>query len=127
MVLGRDSDQLERDHFRFDKYLLPWRDDALRQALPLRAIYLLEWGEAGLRRLSGLRALERFVSAATYRGELLQQMGLSGAYWQSCLQLLQKVPVWGLAREKDLTKLGDAADILAQHWRGSEPTLRGGR
>jgi len=116
-ALGWNSDQLERDHFRFDKFLLPWTMKPLLDTVPLRAIYLLEWGdEYALERLTGMDALQRFVSAATYRGELLQQMGLSGTYWQSCLDLLQRVPVWELTRQKDLTMMDSIATMLEQHW-----------
>lgn len=116
-ALGWNSDQLERDHFRFDKFLLPWSMKPLLDTLPLRAIYILEWGdENALERLTGMDALQRFVSAATYRGELLQQMGISGTYWQSCLNLLQRVPVWELTRQKDLTMMNGIVTMLEQHW-----------
>lgn len=116
-ALGWNTDHLERDHFRFDKFLLPWTMKPLLDTLPLRAIYLLEWGDENtLERLTGMDALQRFVSAATYRGELLQQMGLSGTYWQSCLNLLQGVPVWELTRQKDLTMMDSIATMLEQHW-----------
>jgi len=119
-ALGWNSDQLERDHFRFDKFLLPWSGTPLEQPLPLRAIYLLEWGEDNLQRLNGMHGLQQFVAAATYRGELLQQMGLSGSYWQSCLQLLQKVPLWELTRRKDLTMMDNVVKMLGQHWASAE-------
>jgi len=115
-ALGWNSDLLERDHFRHDKFLLPWSGTRLEQPLPLRAIYLLEWGEYSLQRLSGMDGLQRFVSASTYRGELLLQMGLSGAYWQRCLHLLQKVPLWALTRQKDLTIMNNTVKVLQDHW-----------
>lgn len=115
-ALGWNSDRLERDHFRLDKYLLPWSGAQLEQPLPLRAIYLLEWGDDNLQRLNGINALQSFVSAATYRGELLSQMGLAGTYWQSCLQLLQHVPLWELTRQKDLTNMDNIVEMLEQHW-----------
>jgi hypothetical protein len=115
-ALGWNSDLLERDHFRLDKFLFPWTGKPLLHPLPLRAIYLLGWGEFNLQRLTGMNALQRFVSQATYRGELLNQMGLSGTYWQRCLNLLQKVPVWELTRKKDLTMMNNTAKMLEQHW-----------
>jgi len=122
-ALGWNSDQLERDHFRFDKFLLPWSGAVSEQPLPLRAIYLLEWGEDNLQRLNGMNGLQQFVAAATYRGELLRQMGQSGSYWQSCLQLLQKVPLWALTRRKDLTMMDNVVNMLNQHWAGDEDQL----
>jgi len=115
-ALGWDFNELERDHFRFDKFLLPCRKTLSVGPIPLKAIYLLEWGEHNLVRLSGLNALQRFVAAATYRGELLEKMGLSGAYWQNCLELLQQVPVWELTRPKDLSIMADTVAMLESHW-----------
>jgi len=115
-ALGWNNNELERDHFRFDKFLLPSRETPDIGPIPLKAIYLLEWGEHNLVRLSGLNALQRFVAAATYRGELLEKMGLSAAYWQNCLELLQKVPVWELTRPKDLSIMADTVAMLETHW-----------
>lgn len=116
-ALGWNSDELERDHYRHDKFLLSWAVKPLLQPLPLRAIYLLEWGEEHkLERLRGINALERFVTAATYRGELLCQMGLSATYWQHCLRLVQRVPLWELQRQKDLKMLVEVSRMLVQHW-----------
>ena len=86
-ALEWSSAELERDHFRADKFHLPLAEDGRQQPLPLRAIYLLEWGECNIIRLSGGTAVRRFVSAATYRGALLEPMGKMGAYWQQCLEL----------------------------------------
>lgn len=119
VALGWNADELERDHFRFDKFLLPWREEPIISPIPIRAIYLLEWGEHKLVRLSGLNALQRFVAAATYRGELLEKMGLSAAYWQRCLELVQNVPVWELTRPKDLTIMADTVAMLEAHWRSA--------
>jgi hypothetical protein len=117
-VLGWATDTLERDHFRFDKFLLPCEQPPAPAPGPvaLRAIYLLEWGEPQLVRLQGLNALHRFVAAGVYRGELLEKMGLSGAYWQRCLELLQKVPVWELTRPQDLAIMADTVAMLQSHW-----------
>jgi len=120
-ALGWDNNQLERDHFRFDKFLLPWTGESMTRPVPLRAIYLLEWGENSLVRMSGMNALQRFVAAATYRGELLEKMGLSASYWQRCLELLQAVPVWELTRPKNITIMADTVTLLEKHWAaGSE-------
>jgi len=120
-VLGYKSYRLERDHFRFDKFILPWLGEMIEQPVPLRAIYLLEWGEFNVQRMSGLNALQGFVSAATYRGFLLDRMGLSGSYWQRCLELVRRVPVWQLTRPKDLTQMDTTLTILLSHWQSNIP------
>ncbi|MHC4197747.1 MAG: hypothetical protein ACYSRP_07535 [Planctomycetota bacterium] len=115
-ALEWSSEELERDHFRFEKFYLPWTGVRQQQPLPLRAIYLLEWGEWNITRLSGGTALHRFVSAATHRGALLEPMGQLGAYWHQCLELVSRVPVWELKRPRDLPAMGQTVDLLASHW-----------
>lgn len=115
-AFGWDSGNLERDHFRLDKYLLPWTERVMLDPLPIRSIYVLEWGELHLQRLNGLNALQKFVVAATYRGEALTEMGLSAAYWQRCLELLQTVPIWELQRQKEYSILDDLGRLLEEQW-----------
>lgn len=114
--MGLSSDTLERVHFSFDKFHLPWSGEIPRGPLPLRGIYLLEWGEYDIKRLSGQTALSRFLSAATYRGELLEQMSQVGAYWRSSLELVRRVPVWELKRPRDLSAMYLTVDLLKSHW-----------
>jgi hypothetical protein len=114
---------LERDHFRHDKYLMSWEGEAPLSPLPIRAIYLLGWGELQLQRLSGMVGLSAFVSAATYRGELLERMGMTASYWRACLDLVRQTPVWLFSRPKNLEAMCAGADLLERHWRNSPSTL----
>ena len=118
-ALGWSGELLERDHFRFDKYLLPWAGERAASPLPITAIYLLEWGEMALRRLTGRAALFRFIAAATYRAELLEPMGQTGSYGQRCLELLRRVPVWELSRPRDVTQVDRTLGLLKKHWTDS--------
>ena len=115
-AMGLKSDKLERDHFRFDKFHLQWTGQMSRQPFPLQGIYLLEWGEPGIMRLSGREAMSRFMTAATYRGELLEPMGQLGWYWDSCLKVLNRVPVWELKRPRDLSTMENTVKLLEDHW-----------
>jgi hypothetical protein len=115
-ALEWNSEELERDHFRADKFHLSLAEDGRQRPLPLRAIYLLEWGEWCVIRLSGGAAVRRFVSAATYRGALLEPMGKLGAYWRQCLELVRRVPVWELKRPRDLAAMDQTVDALTGHW-----------
>ena len=49
--------------------------------------------------------MRHFVSAATYRGALLEPMGKFGAYWRQCLEVVRRVPVWELQRPRDLAAM----------------------
>ena len=121
-ALGWSNKGLERDHFRMDKFHLPWRGDlgtaSLRKPLcamppvPVRAIYLLQWGAPGLKRLTGLNALRRLVAAATYRGDLLEPMGQVATHWERCAGLARCVPVWEFSRPRDWSAMDEAMRLL---------------
>lgn len=115
-ALGWSSEPLDRDHFRFDKFHLPWTEDRAAQPLPLRAIYVLAWDEWSISRLTGQTALRRFVAAATYRGVLLEPMGQLSAHWGRCLELVRRVPVWELQRPRDLSAMDQTVALLTSHW-----------
>ena len=117
-VMGWSSDELERDHFRMDKFHLDltgfWKP--VRSApLPLCAIYLLEWGEPGIARLTGMTALRRLVAGATYRGDLLEPMGRIATHWQRCAELARHVPIWKFARPRDWAAFDAAMEMLIAH------------
>ena len=115
-TLEWNSPNLERDHYRYDKFHLPLNGNGTRHPLPLRAIYVLEWGDLELSRLNGQAALRRFISAATYRGALLEPMGKMGAYWRQCLELVSRVPVWELKRPRDWSTMKATMNLLMAHW-----------
>lgn len=113
-ALGRGEDKLEPDHFRTGKLQLPATNVA-RAPVPLHAIYLLDRGEPGIVRLRGRAALSRFVSAATYRPQLLEPLGRIGDYWRECLELTRRVPVWLLTRSRDFGTIEATIDELIEH------------
>lgn len=114
-LLGWERKNFERDFFRFDKFLVPWSGKQVTHPVPIHSICLLEWGDLSLKRLTGVDALKSFISAATYRGELLHQMGESGPYWNRCLELIERVPVWVLSRPKDLTSMDSVSALVENH------------
>ncbi len=121
--LGWRDDDLERDHFRMDKYHVPTEPGAaqsdppaLTASLRLRAIYLLAWGELGITRLTGLAALRGLVESATYRGELLESLGQVAAHWQRCAMLARGVPVYQFTRPFDWATMETAMQRLLAHW-----------
>lgn len=119
--MGRTTDDLERDHFRMDKFHLPavrgeqYFRAAVQTPLRLHAIYLLEWGETGLTRLTGTTALRRLVQAATYRGELLEPMGRLAEHWQRCADLARSAPIFRFARPRDWNAMEGAIASLVMH------------
>jgi len=113
--LGWGAEHLEPDPSRTGKFHVNRIANKLVQPSPVRGIYLLEWGEFSIRRLSGLNALRRFLSAATYRAKLLESIGLSQHFGRS-MTVLQRVPIWELRRPRDLAGMSKATDLLAKHW-----------
>ena len=118
--MGLDAQDLQRDHFRLDKYHVTsaqgLQTAAAGELLPLRAIYLLEWGEPGLTRLKGLQGLQRLVSSATYRPDLLTAMDRNGFYWEECAQLARSVQIWELRRARDWDRMPEVVAMLRASW-----------
>jgi hypothetical protein len=115
-ALGWHTDGLERDHYRTDKFHLPWPMDGSLQPVHLRAIYVLAWGEPAIVPLTGVTALRRFMAAATYRGDLLTAMGKLAMHWEWCVDLLRRVPVFALHRPQTLHSLDLTLSMLARQW-----------
>lgn len=116
---NRDTGDLERDHFRMDKYHLPVTNGhtgqpvARRESpIPLRAVYLLSWGEPEIARLKGLNALYALIQAATYRGELLEPMGLTAAHWHRCASIARTAPIFRLTRPQDWSAASEAKELV---------------
>lgn len=119
-ALGRPCDDLERDHFRQEKFHWPIEaphDLADAPPLPLRAVYLLEWGEPECVRLRGMEALRGFIEAATYRGTILNDMGAAAPYWEQCAQIARSVPIFRLARPRDWAQLPAALRPVLEYWK----------
>lgn len=112
--LGRQDDRLEPDHVSSGKVQQPI-PGADRAPVALRAIYLLTWGDLNILKKTGSLALSHLVKAATFRPEFLEPMGKLGVYWQQCLALSQRVPVWQFQRPRDLNALDDTVHALLEH------------
>ncbi len=106
--------ELERDHFRIDKYHVPLEASS-GGFVPLRAIYVLEWGEERIVSLQGRTALRRLVADATYRPDLLAALGRTEEHWRLCLDLVRQVPVRLLSRPRDLGLGERVARRLSEH------------
>lgn len=116
-VLGWEQRELERDHFRAEKFHLSCPESGnIQRPVPLRAIYLLQWGELALTRLKGSRALHSVVENATYRGELIDPATQVAAHWKRCAQMVSKVPVWEFSRPRDWEQMEVALEILTRQW-----------
>jgi hypothetical protein len=84
-----------------------------RDPLPLRAVYLLDWGEYEMQRLHGTAGLCQFRADAIYRPDLVPT-GRLAPHWQTCVEVVRKVPLWELRRPRGWAELASVmTDLLA--------------
>jgi len=92
-------------------------DGQSQDGLPLRAIYVLEDGpDTAIQPLGGGAAVEALF-AHTYRGGQVAALGLSRPHWEKVMALARAVPVFCLARPRDLIRLPALGSALLDHAR----------
>jgi len=111
-IMNWNRHELERDHFRADKYHKNLTYLEKQSCHSLHSLYLLDWGEPDVTRLTGLSALRGIVASATYRGELLEPMGRVAEHWQRCAELARCVPVFRCTRPRDWSTM----DAVMEQW-----------
>jgi hypothetical protein len=80
--------------------------------LPLAAIVTLDWSDdIGVTRLSGAGAVGALVSN-TFRGVLVEPMGIGAAHLGRCAAVARAVPVMRLARPRNLTAVAATVDAV---------------
>jgi hypothetical protein len=113
-TLGWQEREMERDHFRAEKFYLSSQKFAGNRPLPLRAIYLLEWDELAISRLKGSQALRGFIENATYGRHFIDETQVAG-HWKRCTQLISGVPVWKFSRPRDWGQMEKSLQMLQKH------------
>lgn len=123
--LGWERENLERDHFRMEKFHVSTQNEksiletqVIDAPISVRAIYLLGWGETNIVRLTGLAALYQLVEAATYRGELLEPMGAIAAHWQRCAEVARQVAIFRFTRPAEWSMMDLAMQGLLLQLQG---------
>jgi hypothetical protein len=120
--LGWNAHELEPDHMRKGKFHLsaPEQNPDERNApLPVRAAFLLAWGEFDAREVCGIKALLKFLPAATWRAEMLESMGISGEHSRRCAEFLRRVPLAELSRPRQLSATSQTLDFLLGTFSGA--------
>jgi hypothetical protein len=105
---------------RTSKRLCELQGAPVREAIPLRAIYLLETGLAvEFVSVSPARAAIELVRH-TYGARLIHAIGLSARHFQQAAELARHVPVTILRRPRDLALLPQIVEGIKQRlpWRG---------
>lgn len=116
VMFGRNSLGLERDHYRHDKFNVPWQLGTGAEPVSLRTIYMLGWGNPAIDRLRGGAAVQRLVRDGTYRPELLQTTAQVFTQWQVCAQLASKTRIWAFSRPREAAQLEAVMHMLIQDW-----------
>ena len=91
-----------------------WTRNWSPKPLPLIAIFLLNWGEPKSGLLTGSAALRGFLAAACYRGDLIEQMKRSATHVALSVEMLRRVPLWELARPRDLTRAEEIVRFIRE-------------
>ena len=112
----RESDQRQK----YDVPILP--DSAASEPLPLQALFVLELGrELAIEPLSGSRAVEA-ISANTYRGRMIGEVGNSKAHVGACVTIARTVPVLSLARPLDRARFKAQCKTILDYIRSTLPS-----
>lgn len=102
---GADATGLERIAPGQDKFHFPPPAPAIDRSVPLGAIVLLAWGDdVALTPLHGAAAVQALVRN-TYRGVLVEPMGIAPAHLARCVALARQVPVFTLTRPRAFAAL----------------------
>jgi len=81
----------------------------------VRSLFLLDWGDLSITRLCGFGALRRFVSVATWRGNLLMSTGDPGEHMRQCAELINRTPLFEFRRPRDFGKVDQGIRLLSSH------------
>lgn len=89
---------------------------------PLSALFLLEEGpELLIERLTGSAAVDA-ISANTYRGRLVSEIGDSEAHVAACVTVARTTPVFRLERPMDHTSFDTYAEAILDYCRALPPS-----
>ncbi|HSI16596.1 MAG TPA: hypothetical protein VK980_02405 [Sphingomonas sp.] len=109
---GHGTDGLEPIAARQDKYHWPAAGAVEDMTLPLAAIVTLDWADdLTVMPLNGSDAVGALVSN-TFRGVLVEPMGIAAAHLMRCATVARAVPVLRLSRPRDLIGLGSTVDAV---------------
>jgi hypothetical protein len=112
--LNTSARGLERDFFRAEKFHVPLPAHAELAPVKLDALYILNWGTLQLERLRGVAALRRLAQDATYRGDLVERMGIHKEHWERMAELARRVNVYALQRARTWEHMNVALALMSQ-------------
>jgi hypothetical protein len=109
---GHGTEGLEPIAAREDKYHWPASGAVADMTLPLAAIVTLDWSDdLSVTPLNGADAVGALVSN-TFRGVLVEPMGIGPAHLARCAAVARSVPVMRLTRPRDLAAVGATVDAV---------------
>lgn len=113
---GRVADGYERAFDDLDKYTVAIDAEA-GEAVPLTALYLLAppgEGDFAIRRLTGADAVDALM-ANTYRGRFVAMVGDRRRYFETCVALSRRVPLFELVRPWDGARVSETVARVEAH------------
>ena len=98
------------------------RGAAATEPLPLAALFVLEEGpQLAIHRLTGSRAVEA-ISANTYRGRLIADLGDSNAHVAACVAIARSIPVFRLERPFARAEFDAQCNAILDYCRSELPS-----
>jgi hypothetical protein len=113
---GRVTDGYERAFDDLDKYTIGIDAEA-GEAVPLTALYLLVppgEGDFAIRRMAGAEAVDALM-ANTYRGRFVAMVGDRRRYFETCIALSRRVPLFELVRPWDGARVSETVARVEAH------------
>lgn len=110
---GERTDGLEAIAAQLDKYHWPAAGPVDDVTLPLAAVVALDWSadKVGVTPLGGAEAVGVLV-INTFRGALVEPMGIGPAHLARCAAVARSIRVMRLTRPRDLSAIGATVDAV---------------
>ncbi|MEG6613424.1 hypothetical protein V6C42_11260 [Pseudoclostridium thermosuccinogenes] len=112
--MGYNPDEYKKtDNFR-DKYIIPLKKHFLGNPVPLDGIFEIKTGDGDRTEVREVKGIEkiRLVLRNIYRIEIIRYLGLKPSYFQKCLVLASRVPMYSITRPKSCFTVDEQARLI---------------
>ncbi len=113
-----ESADLQRDHFRADKFHLPVDGRFSGEPVPLSNIFFLRYPkdskEPGIEEIPPSRSVP-LLRDNTYRFQFISALGLTEEHFRACISIARNVPAHYLDRPRDLSGLAACQKLLEEN------------
>lgn len=117
-LVGINTKPLVRLSQDLDKYAVPVHAGFYRQPVPLAAIYEIRVGPADHIKINLLKGADKLAVLLnqTYRGELLEGLGLKTVHFNKCVDMTRHLSVFRLTRPAYMSSLDKQVHMFEDHF-----------